>query len=90
MPILVLSAWPLCVEDAERTAKIPQSPSRMHAANYVQGVIKPGIDDIGGRIFIAAHFPKMNRNPMLRELSPGTEFLFKSLLVGNDSALRIP
>src|ERR1035438_7439613 len=83
MPVFVIGAGPVCVEDAEGTSKDPQRPTGMQAVYDVQSVAEPGIDDIGSRVFVATQFAKVSGDSVLRHFAPGTELSLQCVLVGN-------
>ncbi len=74
----------LRIENAEWSAEIPQPPSRMQITKDAQSVIKPGQNDIRGRVLVASHFPEVNGNSMISQFAPRVKCLFQLCSVDGD------
>src|ERR1039458_255843 len=89
VPVLVVGAGAIRVENSVGAAEIPKSPSGMQAIDYIQSIAIPGMGHNGRRISIATHFTKVNRNPMISQFSPGAQQIYDRLLVEDHLALLI-
>ncbi len=83
LPIFVLGPRALGVEDAERTAKIPESPSTVQTAQHVERVVKPGENHVRWCVLVATHFAEVNAYSLLRQFAPGLEGFDQRLPVAN-------
>src|ERR1700679_1910992 len=81
MPCLKIGAGAARIENPEGPPKIPQRPPGTQGANHLQRIVVPGVDGFRRRVFIAAHFPEMDRNAVLAWIGPRPEFVDQRLLV---------